>query len=244
MQDNQRKLRGYFHSLQDLLSVFGEAATKDKNIDSSPVQVLFSEITRIESEFPGLLPPIKDYDLGAYSSAGGGTYYKISAIRSYLMLAIGRLRVEIDDTEGFPVTEKRDFTFVHEVDLRKVIERDYLEIQRAFISKCWKSVIILSGGAIEAILMDLLLENEIAAKSTPKAPNKPDIKTWSLANLIDVTVELELVGSGVEKLSHPVREYRNLVHPGNEIRTGLEFDEEEARIALEVLHIVHRDLSS
>jgi hypothetical protein len=54
---------------------------------------------------------------------------------------------------------------------------------------------------------------------------------------------MKLVTPGVEKLSHSIREYRNLIHPGNEVRNQLHFDAEEARIALEVLSIVHRDLS-
>ena len=61
--------------------------------------------------------------------------------------------------------------------------------------------------------------------------------------MIHVGVELKLVTEGVEKLSHSVREYRNLVHPGNEIKSALSFGKEEARIAVEVLHIIHRDQS-
>lgn len=34
-----------------------------------------------------------------------------------------------------------------------------------------------------------------------------------------------------------------LVHPGNEVRTSLKFGKEEARIALTVLEMIHRDLS-
>jgi hypothetical protein len=66
---------------------------------------------------------------------------------------------------------------------------------------------------------------------------------WDLRDLIAVCVDLKLVSPGVERLSSPVREYRNLVHAGNELRTGLVFGSEEARIALEVLNMVHRDLS-
>ena len=107
-----------------------------------------------------------------------------------------------------------------------------------------KSVIILSGGAIEAILTDIALQNATQAKAATSAPKESDVTRWDLADLINVAVELKLVSAGVEKLSHSVRAYRNLIHPGNEIRNKLTFDAEEAKIALEVLHIVHRDLSN
>jgi hypothetical protein len=47
----------------------------------------------------------------------------------------------------------------------------------------------------------------------------------------------------VGTLSEATREYRNLVHPGHEVRTKLAVSAEQARIALTVLQIVHRELS-
>jgi hypothetical protein len=142
-----------------------------------------------------------------------------------------------------PVTERRQFGFVTDLSLRSIIERDYSEIQRAYIGQCWKSVLILCGGTIEAILTDLLKSDEANARSTKSSPKEPDIMKWDFSQLIEVAVELKLVSSSVQKLSHSLREYRNLVHPGNELRNKLRFDSEEAKIAIEVLNIVHRDLS-
>ena len=105
-------------------------------------------------------------------------------------------------------------------------------------------MIVLSGSAIEAILTDLLLRDPRKAQAATKAPkHKPDITRWDLADLIHVCVEVGYVSPGVEKLSHAIREYRNLIHPGSEIRHKLIFGVEEAKIAMEILHIIHRDLS-
>ena len=146
--------------------------------------------------------------------------------------------------ENTPVTQTREFAFIANPELRKILERDYKEVQRAFIAQCWKSVIILSGGSIEAILIDLLMKNESAAIGAANAPKgKPDITTWHLAHVIKVSDELGLVSKSIDNLSHSVREYRNLIHPGNEMRNKLTFGTEEARIALEVLNMVHRDCS-
>ena len=135
------------------------------------------------------------------------------------------------------------FGFVTDTKLRSLLERDYRELQRAFVSQCWKSVIILAGSVLEAVLLDLILSHTDAARSSGSAPSETDLSRWSLASLIDVAVDLGLASTGMQKLSHPVREYRNLVHPGNEIRNDLAFGAEEARIAIEVLHIAYRDLS-
>ncbi|HEY1247919.1 MAG TPA: hypothetical protein VGE97_02920, partial [Nitrososphaera sp.] len=148
------------------------------------------------------------------------------------------------ERESIPVTETREFVFITNHDLRKILERDYEEIQKAFVTRCLKSVIILCGGAIEAILLDLLQQKQSAALAATKAPKgKTDITRWDLVDLINVSVEIGLVSNGVEKLSHSVRDYRNLIHAGNEIRNKLTFNTEEARIAIEVLNMVHRDCS-
>lgn len=137
----------------------------------------------------------------------------------------------------------KTFAFIKDLKIRELVDRDYSELLRAYSARCWKSVIILSGGAIEAILTDLLLGDPRALTAHGAPKKKADITTWDLKDLIDVSVDLKLVSPGIEKLSHPVREYRNLIHPGNEIRNGLTFGEPEARIAMEVLHMLHRDLT-
>lgn len=207
-------------------------------MDSAALRPLFRELTLLKEEFPDLVPfDTKKIRLEA------GTKSNIIAVMGMLSMVLGRLQTIVEESTNVPVTEKREFKFVNDSDWRAIIERDYEEIQRAFIAGCWKSVIILCGGSIEAILTDLLLANKTAAVSAKSAPKNTDITRWDLSELIDVAVELKLVPAGVQKLSHPLREYRNLVHPGNEIRNKLKFGAEEAKIAVEVLHILHRDLT-
>lgn len=242
-EDELRKLRSYYHSLLGQQAVFQKETEKRAIVTRShPVKVLGEELARLEADFPRLVPPFDAQEFFNRRDELGEWYY-VDGILSHLASILGRLKVAIDTAESTPVTQTREFSFVKDAHLRKVLERDYSEIQRAYIAKCWKSVIILSGGAIEAILTDLLLQDPNRAQGASKAPKDPDVTKWDLSGLINVCVELGLVSSGIEKLSHSVRAYRNLVHPGNEIRNQLAFDEEEARIALEVLHIVHRDLS-
>ncbi|MHB8122927.1 MAG: hypothetical protein ACYDG4_12315 [Desulfuromonadaceae bacterium] len=242
-KEDLKKLRKYYHTLLRQQPIFDEEA-KQTNTSEHSVGQLATIIKNVETDFPDLLP---SFNLNNYFSHRGSgnnfSYYVVSGIRSYLATALGILEIEVETDEGTPVTETKDFSFVKNSEIRRCLERDYTEIQRAFIAQCWKSVIVLSGGAIEAILTDLLISNSTKAKLSPKAPKQNEVMKWDLADLINVSVELDFVSSGVEKLSHSVREYRNLVHPGNEIRNKLTFNSEEAKIALEVLHIVHRDLS-
>lgn len=242
-----KKLRAYYDSFAwQQQELHGMAGARER-VEYEHVRRLAEEIKRADADFPGLLPPFSAGDLHPETSYRFGiptTYYNISDIRFYLVRVLAALKVEIDGAQTAPATPTRDFSFVADADLRKVLERDYAEAQRAYKAKCWKSVIVLSGGAIEAMLLDRLQRDPTAAKAASTAPNKPDLTKWDLSDLINVSIELKHVGLGVEKLSHSVREYRNLVHAGNEIRHKLTFDAEEAKIALEVLHIVFRELTA
>ena len=156
---------------------------------------------------------------------------------------LGFLKTIADDFSQTPVTEEKSFHFVDDIKLRKILERDYAEIQRGIISLNWKSSIILSGGAIEAILLDLLSKDAVKAKKSNKAPQEKDLSKWDLNDLIEVAVETDLVDGEAAKLSHSVRDYRNLVHPGKEMRSKLKVEPEEAKIALQVFNILIKELS-
>ena len=242
--DELMKLRQFYHSFLGLQRIFDGLSAGV--VSGTAIRPLEAELQQLNNEFPSLMPIFDRhgyYSHTASTTSGGRVMYDLTGIRSYISMIIGRLQIAIEQPSDTPVTEKRQFTFINDKDLRIIIERDYSEIQRAYISECWKSVIILCGGVIEAILTDLLTSKDAVAKSAKSAPKEPDITRWDLSNLISVAVELKLVSAGVDKLSHSLREYRNLVHPGNELRNKLLFDAEEAKIAVEVLNIVHRDLS-
>ncbi len=240
--DELRKLRQFYHSLLGQQRVLADLS--GNVVRGQSILPLEHDLKQLNEEFPSLMPPFIKDNYFSHLMPDGQSIYNLTAIQSHIAMALGRLQIAVEQPASIPVTEKRQFAFVSDLNLRTIIERDYNEIQRAYVSECWKSVIILCGGGIEAILTDLLISNKTAAKATKSAPRTPDITRWDLSNLIDVAVELTLVSTSVEKLSHPIREYRNLVHPGNELRNKLRFSAEEAKIAIEVLNIVHRDLSS
>jgi hypothetical protein len=186
--------------------------------------------------------PVKEIEERLSSNYHQKTKQQLLISSGLLLAALEGYKQHIEG-ESVPVTETREFAFITSPELRKILERDYEEIQKAFVTRCLKSVIILCGGAIEAILLDLLQQKQSAVLATKAPKGKTDITRWDLVDLINVSVEIGLVSNGVEKLSHSVRDYRNLIHPGNEVRNKLTFNTEEARIAIEVLNMVHRDCS-
>jgi hypothetical protein len=139
--------------------------------------------------------------------------------------------------------ERRDFPFVRNEELRAVLQSDYREMENNVVVRSWKSVIVLCGGLIEGMLTDALGEDPERARQTEGASTKADVLEWDLKNLIVVAAKLGIVTVGVEKLSHSLREYRNLIHPGNQVRKKLIFDEHEANIARSIFRMVYRDLA-
>lgn len=169
-----------------------------------------------------------------------GDGIKVHVNRNFGIL---KARFEAIESQDKPqLISQASFGFVNNNKLKEIAERDFRELQLAWISRSWKSVIILSGGLLEALLLDTLLQDEKNALACPKAPQKkPDLKGWDLSELIGVANELKKIKVGVDKFSNSLREYRNLVHPGKEMISGLEVREEEATIALNVIKMVLRE---
>jgi hypothetical protein len=125
------------------------------------------------------------------------------------------------------------FNFVKHSDLKKIVERDYAELQCVKVAAAAKSRYVLCGGLIEALLLDALLQEEAKAKATSRSPKlkggaqvKP-LLDWNLGELIDIALDLQIIETDAEQFSHGVRNYRNLIHPGGA-------EESSAPIALRI----------
>lgn len=171
--------------------------------------------------------------------------YSQQGILSHIGRNIGRVKATLDQITKSAVIDTVQFAFINDPQLGAMLQRDYLEIQRSIIVENWKSVLILSGGLIETMLLDVLNGRSALAVSSTKAPSKnpQDINRWSLNNLIEVSIDINLVPKLVGTLSHSVREYRNLIHPGVELRSGLKVEPEEAEIAVQVVKLIVRELT-
>lgn len=240
---NINLLRENYHALRDIKQIVEESGNKGHVIEGNLVREYENFLTAAQKDLPGLLQPLNSQEFFSHNGNSRTSYYRYEGILVHISRNLGKLKVRVDEQDKTPVTISKSFHFVADEDLRRILERDYQELQRGIVSGNWKSAIILSGGSIEAILLDLLVRNTPTAVASSKAPRESDLTKWDLNSLIEVSVETNLINGGVATLSHSVREYRNLIHPGVELRKGLKVEPEEAKIAMNVLDMLIRELS-
>ena len=82
-----------------------------------------------------------------------------------------------------------------------------------------------------------------SSSAAPEVHNKPKpIDTWTLAELITVSRALGVVGEDVLKHADQVRNFRNYIHPLQQLRDNFEPRIATARIAQQVLLAALSDL--
>ena len=105
--------------------------------------------------------------------------------------------------------------------------------------------IFLCGSILEGLLLGTAVKNPKdynTAVSSPK--NNGVVKPfheWTLAQLIDVSYEIGLISLDVKKFSHSVRDFRNYIHPYQQISSGFNPDRHTAEICL---HVVRASVAS
>jgi hypothetical protein len=205
---------------------------------------------QIDHEVAGALTDVPQLGLGRWDLEGffdhednGMRRYRRDALNAYLLRLLARLNEAVRGTTVSAATSALAFHFVKDSSIRAVLERDYRELQVALLASVWKGALTLAGSCIEGVLFDLASQNASTAIAAKSAPREPNLDRWTLGQLVAVCTELKLIPPGVDKLSPGLKDYRNLIHPAVEVREHLTPGEHEAKIAAEILNILHRDLS-
>lgn len=128
------------------------------------------------------------------------------------------------------------FDFITDEKFRNILERDYEELTQCIESKSSKSVLILSGSIIEAILTDYFLN------FPPDGYKEKKILGLALYDLIELAKEKNLITQSTKDLSTVLKNYRNLIHPGREIRKSESFDFDTAVVAKSLLNIIVKEI--
>lgn len=103
------------------------------------------------------------------------------------------------------------------------------------------SSIILIGSIMEGILLGVALkypDNFNKSNSAPIDNNTKKVKKfndWTLNDFINSAYELKIINEDVKKFSHVVREFRNYIHPYQQLCSKFTPDKHTALICLQVL---------
>lgn len=168
---------------------------------------------------------------------------------------VGRILDALDELRRkqptLPQVEVRDFDFVSDPALRKILTDDFVETQRAFMVGAFKASAILAGGLIEGMLLDTIRKPEIVTRdkyqsAVAKFPKVEDGVNWdkvSLSHLLAAARELGLMDEAAGRMAEGARDFRDTVHPNAELRQGIRAKLEEAELLLALTKLIYRQLS-
>jgi hypothetical protein len=110
------------------------------------------------------------------------------------------------------------------------------------------SVIFLCGSVLEAVLLGAAQKNPSKFNQAKASPRSADgqvkrLHEWSLAQYIDVACELGLLKPDVKKFSHGLRDFRNYIHPYQQMASGFMPDQHTAKVCFQVLKAALADVA-
>jgi hypothetical protein len=121
-----------------------------------------------------------------------------------------------------------------------VLNIRFEEIKKCLTIKAPMSVIFLSGSSLEGILLGFALKYPSEFSSSKLAPKNKEgnikkFHEWTLNSFIDVAHDLGLLKDDVKKFSHSLRDFRNYIHPYEQVSSKFNPDEHTAKICWNVL---------
>lgn len=187
------------------------------------------------------------------------TFDKWKVIRNQADISFQKLeKVEIDDEIQGKESENeflsREFSDVNVAHLglegavADVLQHRIKEIERCFSGEAPLAVILLAGSTLEGIFLGLAINHPRQFNSTKSSPkdNNGKVKQfhdWNLRGFIDVARELGLIQCDTQKFSHSLRDFRNYIHPFEQMSSGFTPREHTAKICLQVLKAAIYEIS-
>jgi len=130
-----------------------------------------------------------------------------------------------------------------------VLQQRIGEIEKCLTNKSSLAVIFLCGSTLEGILLGIATKtprefNQSSISPKDKSGKVKQFQEWSLNDFINVARDLSLLGEDVKKFSHALRDFRNYIHPYEQMASRFNPDEHTARICWQVLQAAIVQLST
>jgi hypothetical protein len=111
------------------------------------------------------------------------------------------------------------------------------------------ALIFLCGSTAEGLLLNAAKANPQLfnqSRSTPKDEQGKVLpfRQWRLKDLIDVACEVGFIGQDVKKFGHALRDFRNYIHPNQQVLSNFDPDQRTAKVCWQVFQALVEDLRS
>lgn len=121
-----------------------------------------------------------------------------------------------------------------------IIESRLAEARKAMGAGAYLSTILLCGSVLEAVLLGAAQKQPARFNQAAASPKAADgtvrrFHEWNLAQFIDAASEISLLKPDVKKFSHGLRDFRNYIHPYEQMASGFTPDQHTAKVCFQVL---------
>jgi len=135
----------------------------------------------------------------------------------------------------------RRFAFVHDPELRPVLEQAYSDSRRALEHGRYDLALLTTCGILEAVVTDALVYKGPHALVVADMP-AGTIADWSFEERLAVAERAGLIHGGCARLPPVARRYRDTTEAEGGAGADATVSERDARLAGQVLQVVIRDL--
>jgi len=123
--------------------------------------------------------------------------------------------------------------------ITEVLKQRLEEVGKCLRSKASLAAIFLCGSTLEGILLGISSKYPKEFNQSKCAPAKDGkilpFHNWTLASFIDTARDIGILGEDVKKHSHALRDFRNYIHPYQQVASGFSPHEHTAKISWQVL---------
>jgi hypothetical protein len=127
-----------------------------------------------------------------------------------------------------------------DAQVAEIIAARLEEARKALAAGAPLAVIFLCGSVLEGVLLGTAQRHPEKFNRASSSPKTADGKVkpfheWTLAQLIDVAHEVGLLTLDVKKFSHGLRDFRNFIHPYEQMASRFTPDQHTAKVCFQVL---------
>lgn len=129
-----------------------------------------------------------------------------------------------------------------------VIKSRIIEIEKAFKAEAYLSDVLLAGSTLEGIFLNIASLNPRVFNTSNCSPKKDgkvkNFVQWTLHNFIEVSHSINLIEKDTYRFSKELRDFRNYIHPFQQMTEKFSPREQTAKICLQVLKSAISDIQT